>query len=101
MNMNIISKTNNPLIGRMEYIIEVSYSKATPKKADIRQIIVEKIGCSPDLLVVKKIQQRSGIKKSRVIAYVYGDTETLKRIEPLYILKRNGLIKEEKTQSES
>ncbi len=96
MNVDVLSKTNNPLIGRVEYIIEVSYDKATPKRADVRQAIVEKVGCSPDLLVIKKIQQHAGMKKSRVIAYVYGDDETLRRIEPLYILKRNGLIKEEK-----
>ncbi len=95
MRIEQISKFSNNLMDRTEYIFEVFYDKATPTRNEIRQLIVEKTGVSPDLLVVQKISQHTGKKSAKVRAHVYSTKTQMEKIEPRYILKRNGLIKEE------
>lgn len=99
MEISILSKENNPLFKRTEYIIEISFNSSTPKREEIRQAIIEKTGVSPELLIIKKIQQHTGMRRARVIAHSYKDKEFMLRVEPKYILKRNGLIKEENQQN--
>jgi small subunit ribosomal protein S24e len=100
MNINIISKSENTVIGRKEFLFELGYEKTTPKKTDVREAIVTKTGVLPDTLVIKSINQHTGEKKATVIAYAYSDVELMMAVEPKYILRRNGFIKDEEKKDE-
>jgi small subunit ribosomal protein S24e len=100
MNIDIIAKSENKVIGRKEYIFEIAFDKTTPKKTEVREAIVLKTGVLPDTLVLKSINQHAGEKKATVLAYSYGEADIMMTVEPKYILKRNGFIKEEEKKEE-
>ncbi len=94
MKSEILSEIENNVIGRTEYCFLISFEGATPSKQKIREELKVKVGTSPDLFVIRKIEPLAGRKAIKVYVHSYSDSETLRRVEPLYILKRNGLIKE-------
>jgi ribosomal protein S24E len=100
MNIDIIAKSENKVIGRKEFVFEIAYEKTTPKKVEVREAIVLKTGTLPDTLVIKSIDQHTGERKATVIAYSYSDVDIMMTVEPKYILKRNGFIKEEEKKEE-
>ncbi len=95
MESSIIKDNPNPLLHRREVLVEISFKGATPSRDKIREAIVAKLGSNPKLTVVKKIKQEAGMHRVVVLAYVYNSEEAIKRLEPLYVLKRNGLIEGE------
>ena len=100
MKITSIHKSKNTLLNRNEYVFEVSFDGSTPKRADIKQLFIQKTGENPDLSVIKRIQQHAGMRKVRVVAYVYANEDSLKRIEPAYVLKRNQLVKSDAEDSD-
>jgi ribosomal protein S24E len=98
MDIKITGKKDNNAIGREECIAEVSFTDKTPSRQEIKNAIVSKIGKSPELIVIRKIEQHAGAKNLKVIFHVYSDAEVLKRVEPIYIQKREGLLKEDKKE---
>jgi small subunit ribosomal protein S24e len=100
MNIDIIAKSENKVIGRKEFVFEIAYEKTTPRKEEVKEAIVLKTGVLPDTLVLKSINQHAGERKATVIAYAYSDADIMLTVEPKYILKRNGFIKEEKKKEE-
>ncbi len=96
MDVNVVLKKDNPPLSRREFVIEVTFKGATPKRDEIKNALVAKLGAQPELLVIKKADQLTGRKKVRVFAYQYSDKETLMRVEPPYILKREGFVQDEK-----
>ena len=98
MDIEILSKIDNNVVNRIEYCFLISFESKTPSRGEIREKIKEKVGANPSLLVVYKVEPLSGRRSVKVNANVYKDEETLRRVEPLYILKRNGLLKEEQKE---
>jgi len=94
--IEIIGKRDNIAIGREEYYAVFHFHGPTPSRNDVKNAIVSKVGKSSELIVIKKLEQHAGENKLKITFYVYKDAEVLKRVEPIYILKREGLIKEEK-----
>jgi small subunit ribosomal protein S24e len=100
VHIDIVAKSENKVIGRKEFVFEIAYDKTTPKKTEVREAIVLKTGVLPDTLVLKSINQHAGERKATVIAYSYSDADIMLTVEPKYILKRNGFIKEEEKKEE-
>ena len=96
MDLEIIEKKENDLLEREEYRVKIIFDGATPSREEIRNAIISKVGKDSELLVIKKVEQKASEKKLYVDVYIYKDKLTMKKIEPFYILKRDGLIKEEK-----
>ncbi|MEM4295781.1 MAG: hypothetical protein QXS91_03170 [Candidatus Anstonellales archaeon] len=100
MKINIITKNDNNAIGREEYIADLHFDKATPTRAEIKSAIISAIGKDPELTIIKKIEQRAGLRAIRVTFYVYADKEVLKRVEPVYIQKREGFLNDAKQSNQ-
>jgi len=100
MEGSIIKESSNPLLHRREVLLAISYKGATPSRERVREAVVAKLGSDPKLTVVKNIRQEAGMHRVVVVAYVYNNEEAMKRIEPLYVLKRNGLVAEEGQQAQ-
>lgn len=82
MELKIISKSEQPLLSRVEYSIDVAFDKATPSKWDLRKKISAELNIDEKLIVVKKISTEFGEVKARATAYSYFSEEDLKNIEP-------------------
>ena len=99
MNVKIINSKENGLIGRREIEFEIEYEQM-PTRQQILEVLAKVGNFNKDLIVIRKLRNVFGARKSKGIAYEYKDTETLKKYEPKYILKRWGKVGEEKAAEE-
>ena len=99
MNIKVISTKENPLIGRKEIEFEVEYQK--PLKREEILDALSKLGFEKNLIVIRKIKNVTGVRKSVGIAHEYKDENSLTKFEPKFIIKRwkeHGKEKEKKEQ---
>jgi len=93
MEIKIIERKENKLLSREEiYVIIEHPGQATPTREELRKKIAAMLGVDEKLVVVKKILSAFGMPVSRAYINVYKDENVLRRVEPLYILKRNKLV---------
>ncbi|MDP7141294.1 MAG: hypothetical protein QF362_00940 [Candidatus Woesearchaeota archaeon] len=103
MNLEIKSKTENPLLHRIEVRAELNFTGSTPSKEAVKKQIAEKTASKPELTIIKEIKTAFGLEKASVLAYVYKDEENMKKIEPKEGKKKKGegkKPKEEKKEPE-
>jgi small subunit ribosomal protein S24e len=92
MEIKIIERKENKLLNREEvYAVAEHPGEATPKREEIRKKIAAMVGSDENLTVVTKILSSYRLPISKIWVNVYRDQETMKRLEPKHILKRNGL----------
>ena len=93
MDIEIVERKENKLLNREEvYAIVKHPNSATPSRAEIRSKISAILGKDEKLVVIKKILSSYGKQISRVWVNIYNDEDSLRKLEPKYILKRNQLI---------
>ncbi|MEM2907889.1 MAG: hypothetical protein QXP65_01615 [Candidatus Hadarchaeales archaeon] len=90
MKVEIIQKTENPLLRRTEIKFRVDHTSGpTPPRKDVRAQLAAQLGVSEDLVVIEKMASLFGRQQASGIARVYGSRELLEKLEPRYLLKRN------------
>ena len=94
MEIEIISKKENPLLEREEYKLEVS-TKTTPKFEEIKKEVANKIGADIESTIIRKIETQYGTPNIIVLANVYKNKDIIKKVELKKVLIKNGLIKKE------
>ena len=70
-----------PLLSRKDYTIELSYEGATPSKEETKKKLAEFLKHDTNLIVLKHIYPKFGERKVDILAYLYKDHESLKKIE--------------------
>ncbi len=95
MNVKIINSKENELVGRREIEFEIEYEQM-PTRAQILEVLAKVGNFNKELLIIRKLRNVFGARKSVGIAFEYKDIETLKKFEPEYVLKRWGKVGEEK-----
>lgn len=95
MNVNVVSNTENKLLDRKEIDAEINFDGATPKREELKAAVCQKIALSPDLTVLRKVENSFGTKSVRVTAYSYTTKEALEATEAEYVKNREGMKKKE------
>lgn len=95
MDLEIIKENENKLLGRKELTCKV---KGIPTRKELVKKIAALKNSKEELIIVRKINHGFGEEYSLVNSRVYNDIESLKRVEPEYILKRHS-PKEEKKEN--
>lgn len=101
MEIEVVEKRYNPLLGRTEVKARVShFGSATPTRSEVRRQLAARLNADLERTVVLKVLTPFGISESNVEAHVYDDKETMLRTEKPYILVRNQIIEkpEQKTK---
>lgn len=89
MKTSVAKKRENALVGRTEYGIVVEFDGKTPSKSEIRDAIIQGVGCNPDTTILKRTRSSFGARKVVARVNVYKQKEDMMRIEPDYALIRN------------
>ena len=91
--MKIISRVENPLLGRVELEFQIQHKgQSTPSRKDVvAQVVAIEPGAKASLVVVKNTNTRFGQASTTGIAFVYSDEESIS-VEPKYVFKRQGEI---------
>lgn len=93
MNIEIVSKFENKLLKRTEYIFKVNHEgSGTPSRKQIKEEIAKSLGVPAENLVIRKIRTPFGVNETLVDVIYYPDKELLLKIEPKHILIREGFL---------
>lgn len=90
MKFNIESENDNKLLERKEVKATVSFEGGTPSRKDIKELIGSKLGVNRELMVLRQVNEKYGQRRVEVVVHVYKDAQTLKKIEPAYLEKRDN-----------
>ena len=101
MELEIISKKENPLLDRVEVNFKVTHLKEnTPKRKDIRDVIAEELSVPKDRIVIDHMNTEFGKPETMGYAKVYKKKEAAQQIETKAVLKRNNLYEGKKDKDE-
>ena len=106
MELEVVSRKENPLLGRIEIQFKISHSKEqTPKRDDVKLELANMVNSKKDQIVIDKMKTIFGKAETIGYAKVYDKKELAKKIERDYKLVRNKVIekkteKKEKKKSE-
>jgi len=91
MEVKILSENENPLLKRKEVVFQVEHNQtgSTPPRLEVRNAIAKILKTDVSLVFIKKLEAKTGTRKSVGLANVYDSLEHAKLIEPEYIVKRN------------
>jgi len=100
MEIEIKEKRENNLLERTEVDAVVSFDGATPQTQQVRELIVQKLGCNPDLMVIRQSDPKFGETKVSLLVHIYKTPDRMKKVEEAFVLKRNNLYEEPKKEED-
>jgi small subunit ribosomal protein S24e len=102
MEIEIQSKTDNPLLGRTEVRFVILHEgEGTPKRELVRTELAEKLNAKKETIMVDFMRSSFGTRKTVGYAKVYKSVEEAKAGEADFIMGRNGLGTKKKRKKEA
>jgi small subunit ribosomal protein S24e len=96
MKMEITNKVENPIMKRVEVYFNVEHvGEATPGRNAVAEEVAKALKSKRICVVVDSVESNYGIGKSQGYAKVYNSKEAALEFESEYLLKRNGIEKEQ------
>jgi ribosomal protein S24E len=89
MELNIESEKENKLLGRKEIEAKITFDAATPNRIQIKELVCGKLGANTDFTVLRNTKNEFGMKRITVTLHIYKDAESMKKMEPGYIITRD------------
>lgn len=92
MEVEILSKYENKLLGRVEVRFKATHGKEkTPQRDQVREALAKALGHAKDSIVVGEMHSAFGLASTQGYAKVYGNVDAAKKLEPHHIQLRNKL----------
>jgi len=92
MEIEIVSKGNNPLLNRTEVHFTIQHEgEKTPNREIIRSELAEKLNTKKENIIINDIHSSSGTRKSIGYAKIYSTIKKAEELERKHILKRNKI----------
>ncbi len=91
MDIEIISKKENPLLNRTELKFNISADDATPSRSEIKNKLVAMLDSSQELLIIDNIETKYGTTDCTGYAKIYETLERAKQIEFEHVIARNAV----------
>lgn len=101
MDVEVLSKKENKLLGRTEIECAVRFDGTMPNRKEIKEAVCTKLGFNPENSAIRKIDVRFALKKVKVFVHAYPSKDGLMKTEPLYILVREGLAEKKKKEKKA
>lgn len=100
MKIEIVKERENPLLERREIEFRVIHEKGSPKLEDVRKKIAADLNLKKYIFVIHGLHSAYGMNESLGFLKIYKTKKRMEQVEHRYVLKRNGLIEEEKEEGE-
>lgn len=100
MNVEVVSKTENKLMDRVEVTFKATHTgEPTPNRDAIRTSLAGTLNVQKERVIVAEMQSEYGLGNSNGAAKVYSSADSAKKHERNHLLVRNGLAqKKEKVK---
>ena len=95
LELDIISKTEEPLLSRTMLKANVSFEKATPSYRELTSLIASKAKADEKLVAIRNVYTSFGNKSAQITAYIYKDENKKQFIEPKIKEKKDAKAKED------
>jgi len=93
LSMELVDRRENKLLRRLELRLKVFHpGMPTPSRKDVKALVAANLGIPEDRVIVAYVKTPFGTDYSKAYVKVYESVEDAKKIEPDYVLRRNGLI---------
>lgn len=94
MELEIIDRSDNPLLEREEINFRIRHAKeASPRRKAVREAIAAQLNCKASQVIVDNMSADFGRPETVGYAKHYRDADAMQKIESPHLLKRNGLYK--------
>lgn len=87
--MEVINKFENKLLNRTEVLGRIAGEGKTPTRYEVISQVAKQMKVEEDLVIVHNISSQYGSSTANIEVTVYNDKETLEKLTPKHILKRN------------
>lgn len=101
MNITIIQKKENILIGRMEVQGKLEFDAATPSNSETIAAIAKELKTTPELVVMKHIYTKFGHHVADFQSFAYKTAEDRKKMETQKRKKADAAKKEGEAKAEA
>ncbi|MCL9816828.1 30S ribosomal protein S24e [Natronocalculus amylovorans] len=91
MDVEIISKDENPMLHRTDVRFQIVHEEATPSRLSVRDSLAAKLDKSSDEVVVHELKTKFGMRKTVGYAKVYETSDFARDVEQEYMLERNKI----------
>ncbi|MCL5680809.1 MAG: 30S ribosomal protein S24e [Candidatus Thermoplasmatota archaeon] len=93
MRIEIVSRTENKLLGRIEVkYIATHIKEKAPSREDVKAQLSANLQVPKELIIIDHSNTEFGRSVTEGYAKVYKTKEAAMKLEPDYLLLRNGLI---------
>ena len=97
MKITIVNETENKLLERIEYEIEIDHQgEAVPTRDSVLSKVAAQINKDRNQVVLIKMEAKYGIGISLAVIHAYDTTERAILVEKEHLLKRSGISDEKK-----
>ncbi len=80
MEIKVGKKTENPHLKREIVECIINFEEGTPNKEEIKALVAKTLVANPELVVINKMLQQFGSKQTKVVACVYKNPESMKKV---------------------
>ncbi len=82
VQINIVSKKEEPLLSRAMIKATIDFDKSTPSYPEVISMIASQLKTEEKLVAIRHIYSYFGSRKAEVVAYIYPDENKKQFIEP-------------------
>jgi len=101
MELEVVSREKNPVLGREEVEFKVSEANVTPSRKELRSKLAALLNAKEEGVIIRFVKQPFGSHEVSGKATVYADEAQARKLEHKYIMNRNLGIKEDKSKKEA
>lgn len=87
--VEITKEFENTLLKRKEIVADIQTQGATITRQEAKQQLAKKLGVAEELIIIEGITSHFGSRTATITAFVYEDSNALKKVTLKHIVKRN------------
>jgi ribosomal protein S24E len=100
MDIEILKKSQEPLMHRIFFEAKVIFEGKTPSRIDMMKDLCHKLSSKENLTVVRKISTDYGSERALLVGYVYDNEKTMDTLENRFVKLRHLSKAQQKAEKE-
>jgi len=100
MDIEVLKKSNEPLMHRTHFEAKVIFEGKTPSRTDMIKNLCQKLSSKENMTVIRKIATDYGSERALMNGYVYDNEKTMDTLERKFVKLRHLSKAEQKAAKE-
>jgi len=100
MDIEVLKKSNEPLMHRTYFEAKVIFSGKTPSRIEMIKDLCQKLSSKENMTVIRKILTDYGSERAIMTGYFYDNDKTMQTLERKFVRLRHMSKSEQKAEKE-